>query len=62
MRRADAVDRDDTVTLLPFHGRSVALFVGGPVTASASVFAFEPDTGEMAQGSGVARLILRGRH
>jgi hypothetical protein len=47
--------------LAPFHGRSAALFVGGPATASASTFAFDPDTGEVAGSSGTAGVILRGR-
>ena len=45
-----------------FHGRAVALFVGGPVNVSVSAFAFDFETGEFAQSSAAAKLVLRGRN
>lgn len=43
-----------------FHGRSAALFVGGPADVAASAFAFDPDTGEFIQRNFSVRIILRG--
>lgn len=43
-----------------FRGRAVALLVAGPATVSASVFAFDPETGEFVQRDFVAHVILKG--
>ncbi len=43
-----------------FHGRSVALFVGGKANVSASAFAFDPDTGEFIQRNLSVNITLRG--
>ena len=43
-----------------FHGRSVALFVGGKASVAATAFAFDPDTGEFKQVSFSVNLTLRG--
>jgi hypothetical protein len=45
-----------------FHGRAVALFVGGPVNVSVSAFAFDFEAGDFAQSTAAAKLVLRGRH
>lgn len=43
-----------------FHGRAVALFVGGPATVTGTASAFDPDTGEFVQRNFTVDVILRG--
>jgi hypothetical protein len=43
-----------------FHGRSVALFVGGKASITASASAFDPDTGEYKQVNFSGTITLRG--
>lgn len=43
-----------------FHGRSAALFVGGPAQVSATASAVDPDTGEYKQVNLQADIRLRG--
>jgi hypothetical protein len=43
-----------------FHGRSAALFVGGPAKVSATASAMDPDTGEYMQINLQADVTLRG--
>jgi hypothetical protein len=47
-------------SLALFHGRAAALLVGGPASVSATVFAFDPDTGVPIQLNFSADVILRG--
>jgi hypothetical protein len=51
-----------TIQTVPalFHGRSVALFVGGKANVAATAFAFDPDTGEFIQRSLSVTVTLRG--
>jgi len=53
-----------TIQTVPalFHGRSVALFVGGKANVAATAFAFDPDTGEFIQRNLTATITLRGAH
>lgn len=44
-----------------FHGRSSALFSGGPATVSASAFAVDPDSGEFKQVNLQANTTLRAK-
>jgi hypothetical protein len=43
-----------------FHGRSVALFVGGKASVSATASGFDPDTGEFKTVNFSANIILKG--
>ena len=43
-----------------FHGRSVALFVGGKASITATATAFEPDTGEFKQVNFSGTITLKG--
>ena len=51
-----------TVQSVPvlFHGRSVALFVGGQASVIASAVAFDPDTGGLIERDLSVTVILRG--
>ena len=43
-----------------YHGRSVALFVGGKASITATATAFDPDTGEYKQVNFAGTITLRG--
>lgn len=53
-----------TVQTVPalFHGRSVALFVGGKANVSASATAFDPDTGNFLEHDLSVNITLRGKN